>query len=74
MNVNDVENSAVNLDGSENVGTQGIDESNSEAARAMKKLKDARDKDAGEHGRGGGGLGIGKVAEFLGDSDRGRDR
>ena len=74
--MNDIENSATNIDGSENIGAQGIDEANSEAAKAMKKLKDARDKDGGqEHGRGGGGggLGLGKVAKFIGDSD-GRDR
>ncbi|NLT23069.1 MAG: hypothetical protein GXX82_08485 [Syntrophorhabdus sp.] len=75
--MNDVENSATNLDGTENIGAQGIDEANSEAAKAAKKLKDARDKDGQEPGRGGGGLGIKKIAEFLGDSsprDRGRDR
>lgn len=71
--MNDVENSATNLDGSENIGAQGIDENNSEAAKAMRKLKDARDKDSPEKGRAGGGLGIKKVAEFLGDSG-GRDR
>jgi hypothetical protein len=74
--MNDIENSAVNLDGSENIGAQGIEESNSEAAKAAKKLKDARDKDAGEHGRGGG-FGLKKVAEFIGNDsprDRGRDR
>lgn len=70
--IKDIETDAVNIDGSENVGTQGIEEANSEAAKAMRKLKDARDKDAGpEKGRGGGGLGIGKVIESLGD---GRDR
>ncbi len=73
--MNDIENSAVNLDGSENVGTQGIEESNSEAAKAMKKLKDARDKDGGqEHSDGKGGGVVGRVAKFIGDSDRGRDR
>lgn len=73
--MNDIENSAVNLDGSENIGTQGIDEANSEAAKAMKKLKDARDKDGGERGRDGKGGGVvGRVAKFIGDSDHGRDR
>ncbi len=71
--MNDIENSATNLDGTENIGTQGIDESNSEAARAARKLKDARDKDGQEHGRGGGGGVVRRVAEFLGDSG-GRDR
>ncbi|OPY01464.1 MAG: hypothetical protein A4E60_01701 [Syntrophorhabdus sp. PtaB.Bin047] len=71
--IKDIETDAVNIDGSENIASQGIDEANSEAAKAARKLKDARDKDGGERGRGGG-FGIGKVAEFLGDSDRGRDR
>jgi len=70
--MNDVENSATNLDGSENIGAQGIDENNSEAAKAARKLKNARDKDAGPaKGKEGGGFGIGKVIESLGD---GRDR
>lgn len=69
----DIETDAIHIDGTENIASQGIEENNSEAAKAMKKLKDARDKDGQGHGRGGGGLGLKKVAEFLGDSG-GRDR
>jgi len=71
----DIENSAVNLDGSKNIGTDGIGESNSESEKAKKKLESARNKDTSERSRGGGGLG--KVAEFFGNDtprDRGRDR
>jgi len=74
--MNDIENSAVNLDGSKNIGADGIDENNSEAAKAKKKLESARSKGANERSRGGGGT-LGKVAEFLGSDtprDHGRDR
>jgi hypothetical protein len=77
MNMKDIETDAVSLDGSKNIGADGIDEINSEGMKAKKKLEAARDKGAGERSqRGGGGL-MGKASEFLGNDterDRGRDR
>jgi len=79
MSINDVENSAKNIDGTPDIETDGIDEIKCEMAKAKGRFDEAvkRNKNIGEHSRGGGGGTLGKVAEFLGNDsprDSGRDR